>query len=430
MYRKYFFISFVAAALLAIGSVSAYAQATSTIRGKVLLKQADGTTVPVANAVVDLYRLEVAGKQENIKTNKRGEFQVIGLFIGGKYILSVSAPNAAPKVRSNIKVGLEEQYQITLDPGNGQRYSMEEAKNLAESKDDSSAGGATTAPSESAEAKADREEKIRKNAEMTKKVEDSNALYNRAVKEGNEAYLAKRFDEAIAKYSEAITADPDHPGAPVVLTNRSIVLRVRAVDRYNESIKNKDAAAKEASKKDLAQAFEDAKNAVIQLKAQGGPADQGGAANYKDQVYRALMARAEVVKYYVPLVDRTQATAGLEAYQEYIASEPDAAKKSKAELDSARMLFDLGEYPKAIEQYQKIIATNPEELEASLYLGLALFNTGEKANFQEAANQLQRFVDKAPDTHEVKASAKEALDYLKSQENVKPQKGAGGKRKG
>ena len=53
---------------------------------------------------------------------------------------------------------------------------------------------------------------------------------------------------------------------------------------------------------------------------------------------------------------------------------------------------------------------------------LALFASGDKAKFQEAANYLQRYVDKAPDTDPLKQSAKESLDYLKTAENVKPEK--------
>jgi hypothetical protein len=54
--------------------------------------------------------------------------------------------------------------------------------------------------------------------------------------------------------------------------------------------------------------------------------------------------------------------------------------------------------------------------------GLALFATGDKTKYQEAANFLQRFVDKAPDTHKFKADAKAVLENLKSQENIKPEK--------
>jgi tetratricopeptide (TPR) repeat protein len=90
------------------------------------------------------------------------------------------------------------------------------------------------------------------------------------------------------------------------------------------------------------------------------------------------------------------------------------------------MYFDTGNAPKAIEAFQGVLASNPDNLDATLGLGLALFSTGDKNKYQEAANYLQRFVDKAPDTHPLKASAKESLDYLKKNENVQPQRTGSG----
>ncbi|HEY8205105.1 MAG TPA: hypothetical protein VIF81_10295, partial [Pyrinomonadaceae bacterium] len=62
-----------------------------------------------------------------------------------------------------------------------------------------------------------------------------------------------------------------------------------------------------------------------------------------------------------------------------------------------------------------------------LRIGQALFNIGalnnnDKAKYQEAANYLQRFVDKAPDTNPLKAEAKELIEALKAQANVTPEK--------
>jgi tetratricopeptide (TPR) repeat protein len=97
------------------------------------------------------------------------------------------------------------------------------------------------------------------------------------------------------------------------------------------------------------------------------------------------------------------------------------------------MLLDAQMPDKAFTEAQKILADNPENTDAMLIAGLALFQSGDKAKFQEAANYLQRFVDKAPETHKLRASAKDALDYLKSSENVKPQKTTtttGGRRRG
>ncbi|HEX8748945.1 MAG TPA: tetratricopeptide repeat protein, partial [Pyrinomonadaceae bacterium] len=106
----------------------------------------------------------------------------------------------------------------------------------------------------------------------------------------------------------------------------------------------------------------------------------------------------------------------------------DPVKKLKAQVDAAQMYFDSGNPAKAVEGFQAVLATNPDNLEATLGAGLALFGTGDKNKYQEAANYLQRFVDKAPDTHPLKASAKESLEYLK-QQNVQPQRTTGGSRR-
>ena len=60
---------------------------------------------------------------------------------------------------------------------------------------------------------------------------------------------------------------------------------------------------------------------------------------------------------------------------------------------------------------------------------LALYATGDKAKFQEAANYLQHFVEVAPDAHNFKAEAKAILAELKSTEKVVPEKTPAPKRK-
>ena len=70
-------------------------------------------------------------------------------------------------------------------------------------------------------------------------------------------------------------------------------------------------------------------------------------------------------------------------------------------------------------------ATNPNDTEALVNPAL-LFNIGavnnDKAKYQEAANYLQQFVDKAPDTDKLKGDAKAILEELKNQQNVKAEK--------
>jgi tetratricopeptide (TPR) repeat protein len=430
MYRKQFFITLIATAILCLGSLSAFAQ-TGAVRGFVKLKQADGTTVPVVDAVIDVYRIDVAGKLENNKTNKRGEFHIIGLFIAGKYVLSISAPGAQPFLKGGIKAGQDVDIPIVLEPGDGRRYTMEQAREMASSEtNSSSAGGGGGGGGETAAERAEREDKIRKNSEITasnEKVKQANEIYNRVVKEGNVAYNAKNYQEAITKYSEAITADPDHPGAPVVLTNRSVVLRILGVEHFNVASKAKDEAGKTAAKKEWEQAAKDATIAVEKLKALSPPSEMAAAANFKDQVYRALMARAAIMKFYIPMVDPSKLDAAEVAYKEYFAAEPDPVNRVKLQLDYAQVLYQVGDVDKAIAEYKRVLEVDPENIEALVWVGIALFSMDDASKYQEAANYLQLFVDKAPDTHELKASAKETLDELK-RKDVKPQKPTGRRR--
>jgi tetratricopeptide (TPR) repeat protein len=428
MRRKYFFFTFAAAALLLVSNLAASAQ-TGQLFGEVVMQQADGTTVPAAGVVIDVYRTDVAGKYET-KTGKNGKFIFAGLPFTGTYVIAASAPNAKPGVLGDVKAGREVNYKITISPGDGKRLTEAEAKSFAQA-------GATTAGGggESAEDRKKREELMAKNAEIeagNKKIEESNAVVNRTVKAGNEFLAAKNFDAAIAQYDEGIAIDPTHPGQPVLLTNKSVALTNRGIQHYNLAITSKDEAVKassrEAALKDWRAAADAASKAVAFLKAATPPAEAAALQNFNKSKYLALYARADAYRLLVPKGDATQADAGLAAYQEYLAVETDAAKKSKAQIDAAQMLLDAGSADKAYTEFQKALADNPENVDAILGAGLALFSTGDKARYQEAANFLQRFVDKAPDTHKFKADAKAVLDNLKSQENVKPT--TGGRRRG
>jgi tetratricopeptide (TPR) repeat protein len=126
-------------------------------------------------------------------------------------------------------------------------------------------------------------------------------------------------------------------------------------------------------------------------------------------------------------VDQSQADAGMAAYEEYEAAETDPVKKARAQHDAAQMLFDANEFDKALAEYKKILAVTPDDTDALVKSGMLLFNIGamnnnDKEKYQEAANYLQQFVDKAPDTDKLKADAKAILEELKNQQNVKAEK--------
>ena len=77
MLRKNYYTLLLAVALFLASGLAVSAQ-TAPARGKVELKKADGTTVPVADALIEVYRTDITGKFPSGKSNKKGEFSFAG----------------------------------------------------------------------------------------------------------------------------------------------------------------------------------------------------------------------------------------------------------------------------------------------------------------------------------------------------------------
>jgi tetratricopeptide (TPR) repeat protein len=425
MLRKSFFAIFAAIGLLSTAFVAS-AQ-TGELRGHVTMTQADGTKVPASDVVIDVYRVDISGKYQT-KTNKKGEFVFAGLPYVGDYAIGASHPSARPTYLPNIKVGRGSDFEITLTPGDGKRLTLDEIKAAEKNFGGTKPSGAT--PSASAADKAKAEELARKNAEIAeknKKIGESNAIVAKSFTAGNTAFEAKNYDEAIKQYEEGIAADP---AQPALLTQKSAALKARGVERYNAAITSKDEAAKapgiEAAKNDFRGSAEASKRAIELLNAQEAPTDLQDQARFNANKTAALSTRAEAMRLFVSKVDPTQVDDGQKAYEEYLAVETDPAKKVSAQRGLAQMLFDANSFDKALAEYQKILATNPDDTDALVKSGMLLFNIGavnnDKAKYQEAANFLQQFVDKAPETDRLKGDAKAILEELKNQQNVKAEK--------
>jgi tetratricopeptide (TPR) repeat protein len=417
MRRSSLFIFSLAVAICFLSAAATSAQ-TGQLRGHVVIKQADGTSVPAAGAQIDVFRTDLPGDYPT-KADKKGQFIYAGLPFIGTYIVSASAPNAAPSAQANVKAGRDIDYEIVLSPGDGRRLTRDEAKTLV-------AGGMTAGPAsgggESAADKAKREELAKKNAEIeakNKKIEESNKVVADSFKAGNAALASKNYDEAIKQYDLGLAADPEQTA---LLTNKSAALKARGVEKYNASITSKDTAAADSAKADFKAAAEAANAAADLVKKEAAATDPAEQKRQEANKYAAFNVRAEAMRLYVTKTDPSQADAGVAAFQDYIAIETDPAKKARAQYDMAQMLLDAGAADKAIVEFQKIVAERPDDPDANLGLGLALFSTGDKAKYQDAANYLQHFVDKAPDTHKFKNDAKAVLAELKSTENVTPEK--------
>ena len=321
-----------------------------------------------------------------------------------------------------------------MSPGDGQKFSEADARSVLPAKGE----GPLTEEEKKAKAEFDKKaaEIESKNANATK----TNEIITATAKAAKEAFEAKNYDLAIAKYEEGIAADPDFVGsAPVFNNNRSISLRIRAVDIRNKAIKLTDATEKfaglEKAKKDLADSATGFLRAWNLLK-NALPAEIVDKANFEATKTASLVGSQETFRMAVltEQVDPSVIEAAKVLVPEYVATEPDVAKKAAAKLIFADLYRVASDSENAIAAYRSIIETSPENVDALVGLGLSLVNYGyikdDKAMLQEAANYLQKFVGLAPDTHKYKANAAEAITTLKNLSNVAPQKvPSGGKKK-
>lgn len=419
---KPFLLALASALLLAASAAVTNAQ-VAQVTGKVTLKQADGSVVPLADATIDIYRTDIKW-QAQVKTNKKGEYMHAGVPFVGVFTIVASAPGARPDYVPDIRVSQRPNVDFELQPGDGSRPTLDQVKAASSGAKVASSGNAT-APSESKESKAAREEMLRKNKEIeegNKKITEANETINRTFKTGNDAFAAKNYDAAIAAYNEGLAAREE----PALYSNKSIALRMRGAERFNAVVNSSDQAAKtagmDAAKKDWSDAAEAGKKALDMMNAMPVPADQVEKSKYDQNKLAALASYAEAMRLVGTKVDQSRAEEGFKVYSEYAAQEMDAAKKAQRTADAAKILFDANNFDRAVEEYRKILAADPENVDANLYLGLALFNLNDKAKFQEAANYLGKFSEKAAETHPLKADARSIIDFLKTQENIKPEK--------
>lgn len=427
MLSRLFFRTAVAAFVLAVCAVAVSAQVMQ-INGKVTLKQADGTEAPVPNAIVDVYRTDISQKFQ-IKTDKKGNYTHAGIPLTGIYTIAVSAPGARPSYKSNLRLSQQPSNDFVLSPGDGTRLTLEQIKTFDAGAKNNTAGPSTgpggspapaAQPKESEEERKKREAEIARIEESNKKIVNANEVVSRTFKAGNDALSAKRYDEAITQYNEGIAAREE----PALFANKSVALRQRGVERYNAAIqaKSNDFASAYQDWRDAAEA---AKRALELVKADTTAAtDPNAKANMEQNRLAAVSSRAEALKLVATKADKNPQVAeeAYNAYQEYIAIETDPAKKAKLQADAAKIFFDANVFDRAVQEFQKVLASDPDNPEANLYLGFSLFNTGDKAKFQDAANYLGKFAEKAPETHPFKADARSILDFLKTQENIKPEK--------
>jgi tetratricopeptide (TPR) repeat protein len=416
------FTHFVVAALLLVAAfaVNASAQNTATATGKVTLKQADGTEVPVQGALVELHRTDIK-QYLKTKTDKKGEYIYAGIALEGMFTISVSAPGATPSFIVNVPVSRNPVNNFTLNPGDGKVLTLAEIKAMGSAAPAAATPGAAPSgmtPEEAKKKQAELDKEIATISAKNAKIEERNAKLPTVFKAANDAFNAKNYDLAITTYDQALEIDPTEA---VVHRNKSIALRSRGVDKYNTAAKNKDQAGKDAARADLKLATETAEQAVKTYRtpqADRVAAASPEAAKAEDLDY--LFQRAEAYRVALQTNAQVDTEAGIKAFQEYIAAESDAAKKTKAEAALGDALFFGGRVDESITAYKAILAASPNNLDALYGLGLALASDPTGAKTAEGRDMLQQFATKAAPTDPRKQMAEEAVAGLNEALKPKP----------
>lgn len=428
MFKRKVFGSMAVAAFVLSLSLTTFGQ-SAPVRGKILIEQPDGTKVPAVDVTVEAYRSDLSrGKLPVAKTNRRGEFTFAGIQVTARLIIAVGGPGISPKFLPDVRPG-NENIEIIVQPGDGRMLTEDEVRTAA-----AQAGPAPTADMTAEQRKAlekeqaDFEAKRKEVEAANERAKRGNEVRQRALKEGSDAFSAKNYDVAIAKFDEGYQIDPEFVGgAPLFLNNKALSLRQRAVGMFNENA-NKPSAEKVPAmakvKQDFAEAIDSYRKAW-DLSAKATAADMNVVNQFKKQTLDgsreaiSLMVRTEQA---VPETAES-VKALLEAN---IAADTDEKRKIETRLILADFYRVSGDADNAIVAYKAVLEAAPDNIDAMAGAGLSLVNAGyingDDAQLQEGANLLQKYADAAPAGHRYKADAAGLIEALKADKNIAPQR--------
>ncbi|NOT46996.1 MAG: hypothetical protein HOP17_04510 [Acidobacteria bacterium] len=447
MFRK-FFVLVSAALVLAFVAVDNASAQGAGVRGEVKIKKADGTLVPAPDVLVEVFRTDTTkGTLPSATTNKKGQFTFVQFPYAQTFALAVSGAGINPMIEPGVKAG-RENIVITVSEGDGHKLTEAEVRQTLASAVNVQSGELTAAQ------KKEQEEFEKKNAEITaknKKIQEGDAVAGKANVDGVAALKAKDYATAIAKFGEGVAAVPDFVGStPVMLNGKMVAHRARGYEFYREGVTNSDFAVRKAKYDEANKDYDEGLAAFAQAMAviKGAPA----ATDPNDQKQRAgitleLLTNAVEVHRLKAIggVDFSKTADAATVIDEYIAAEPDPAKKTSAKVTLGDIMRVSGEFEKAIAAYKSVLEVAPDNNEVMASLGLSLVALGtsvepaNKEQLQEGLNYMQKYADTVSilptdpkHVQEFKQSVKDTVEYLKTEQKLKPQatpKATGGKRK-
>jgi tetratricopeptide (TPR) repeat protein len=305
---------------LVLWSTPASAQ-TGMIKGKVL----DAKSQPVEAARVVVEFLDGVNRRFETKTNSRGEFIQIGL-VSGNYRVTADKDGVSQSFEANVRVGQTAEINFQLVPGQG--------------------GGGP----------------------MTKEEAAKGAAFKSSIDLAVAANQAGNYDEAIAKFTEALALRPDCPNCYVNIGYAYV--KKKEYDKAEASYKK----ALEL-KPDSAEAYSDLANLY----------------NLQKKFDLATAASDQAAK----LSTSAGAAGG--------AGSPDIV------YNQGVILWNAGTIAEARKAFEEVLKLNPNHADAHYQIGMANLNEG---RMQEAVTSFEMYLKLAPDGP-FAAQAKGVLSQIK-----------------
>jgi tetratricopeptide (TPR) repeat protein len=367
-----------------------------------------GTGEPIVGAKIEIVRTDIKGVY-NVTSDKKGHFIHAGVPYVGTYTILFSADGYAPTYLAGLRP-TGELLAIEMSPGDGRKLTIEEVRAASGGGGKAPAGGSGTpaAKQPSAEDIKKQKEEYDKAVAANEKAKADFEGMKKAFDEGLALNASKDYNGAIAKFQEAQKLDADQHVVPANL----------ALALYNRGATQLNAGQRDPAKQDFTQSAAEAGKALTILEPKMADPAQAVALKKIKVSYLKIKADAEAV-----LAQRYGDTASADAavvdYKQAATLSEVPEEKKNFSLKAAKTLFEAGQAEKAVEAFNEILTSDPENIEALYNLGLAYASV---AKFQDSANTLQKFVDKAPATDARVAEAKAVIKDLIVGNNLEPPK--------
>ncbi len=405
MHSKNIIRSLAVSVLLALAAVSALAQ-TGRIEGDVKNDKGE----PIVGAEVEIVRTDIKGSYP-VKTDKKGHYLHAGVPYVGTYTILFSAPGYSPAHMAGIRPDKPLEV-VSLGAGDGHKLTIDQIGKSAAAGKGGAPGAATPKMSEAERKKAE-EENNRRKAENEKQTVQFDDMKKRFAA-GNEMLGKNDYNGAVTEYREAAKLDPEQY---VIFGNLAVAL-------YNRGVGFINGGQKDAAKQDFTDSAAAADQAITLLKTKMADPAKGNDPGMKKQNAAYLKSKADANGILgTKFGDAAAADNAAAIYKDAAAASDDPAAKKTLMLKRANMLREAYKNDDAIAAYKEILQAEPDNIEALYWLGIT-YSSNEKT-WQDSANTLQAFVDKAPDSDSRKADAKSVIGELLKGNNIQPPKSSG-----